>query len=552
MSGMEITLSALRGLHVAALCSLFGTLLSSLAVVRVPRATPGGKLLQSRLTRLARGSLWLALASGFVWFVAAAAEIAGAGDPTETLASVPTVALHSNFGHIAVARFILLLSLAALLRSPGLRGRALFGAVLIAGAALGLQAITSHAAAAEGLAGFGLAAAETLHVLAAGAWLGGLVPLLVCLQTVRVEFAAAALRRFFPLGCAAVLLLASTSMVQALALVGSVPALFGTAYGRIVLVKVLLFVVLLGFAALNRLVFSARLGGSLRHSIIGEAAFAVVLLASAGALAQLRPGAHEQPDWPFAWRLDPARTGHLIPAYPTSFYVAPATVTADSIVRGARLYASACASCHGAQGRGDGPVSRALARAPADLTTRRVQNYTDGDLFWLAGHEMATVEDALWDLVDYLRALNTGAFARSSGRRLSPARIPLFNAICAVGRAMAPGDVKGRALEIGVTQAGMGAPTLTVTWYDNPATPTAANECVAQPEALEAIATLLGTEPGELAGAQFLVDANGWLRARWKPGEVGGWGTPAALSSRLQAFAEHPLPVGPEGHAHRH
>ena len=36
---------------------------------------------------------------------------------------------------------------------------------------------------------------------------------------------------------------------------------------------------------------------------------------------------------------------------------------------GAALYARHCAACHGAEGRGDGPVAPALARAPSDLTT---------------------------------------------------------------------------------------------------------------------------------------------------------------------------------------
>jgi mono/diheme cytochrome c family protein len=39
-----------------------------------------------------------------------------------------------------------------------------------------------------------------------------------------------------------------------------------------------------------------------------------------------------------------------------------------SEVDGKELYLSACASCHGASGCGDGPVARALKSAPPDLT----------------------------------------------------------------------------------------------------------------------------------------------------------------------------------------
>lgn len=55
----------------------------------------------------------------------------------------------------------------------------------------------------------------------------------------------------------------------------------------------------------------------------------------------------------------------------------------------AEMYKTWCASCHGAQGKGDGPAAAALKKAPADLTqlakknggkfpTERVRNYIDG------------------------------------------------------------------------------------------------------------------------------------------------------------------------------
>jgi mono/diheme cytochrome c family protein len=41
---------------------------------------------------------------------------------------------------------------------------------------------------------------------------------------------------------------------------------------------------------------------------------------------------------------------------------------------GAALYARHCAACHGAEGRGDGPVASALTRPPTDLTALARRN----------------------------------------------------------------------------------------------------------------------------------------------------------------------------------
>ncbi|MEQ1947263.1 MAG: c-type cytochrome [Bryobacteraceae bacterium] len=56
---------------------------------------------------------------------------------------------------------------------------------------------------------------------------------------------------------------------------------------------------------------------------------------------------------------------------------------------GAEMFKSWCASCHGAEGRGDGPAAKALRKSPADLTkltksnggkfpTDRVRKFIDG------------------------------------------------------------------------------------------------------------------------------------------------------------------------------
>lgn len=53
---------------------------------------------------------------------------------------------------------------------------------------------------------------------------------------------------------------------------------------------------------------------------------------------------------------------------PEPYASLPAPVgTTHQIARGAALYQTHCASCHGAQGRGDGPAATSLSPPPADL-----------------------------------------------------------------------------------------------------------------------------------------------------------------------------------------
>ncbi len=582
MNAADIATAILRGAHVAALTSLFGTLVFAVVVVRRLPDASWARLVRVRLTRLGWSSLLLALALGVVWFVAQAAAIAGTDGIRDTLAALPPVALETQFGRLVLVRFALLLTLlpvCLVLRKRASRGAAGRGepgkiprvralrdrsapatAIILAGGALGLQAAIGHAGAMEGVDGDRLLIAEALHVWAAGAWLGGLAPLLVCLATMPADAAALATRRFFPLGLATVSVIAATSVIQAVYLVGSVPALFGTAYGRVALLKLSLFLSLLMLAALNRFVFSARPGVRLRRSIICETGLAILVVLAAGFLAQLTPGAHEQPVWPFQWRMNPKTPGPLlVAAYPTSFFASPTGFAVAAIVHGERVYQANCASCHGATGHGDGPAASALPVHPPDLTGRRLLEYSDGDLFWLAGHAVITRDEDRWDLIDYLRAHNRGEFERTSGRALVPVRIPQFNAVCADGREIDSDDLRGQVVRIAVPDANAqdqllvdsGMPLVTITLTAHAAGQPGGAGCVAQQEALEAFAILLGTTSDALADSQFLVDANGWLRSRWRPGEAGGWTTPKRLSTRVQALAEHPLPADPANpHAH--
>jgi putative copper export protein len=594
MEESDIASVILRGTHLAALASLFGTLVFQALVLRALPATAWAERVRARLARLVGLSLLLALVLGVLWLIARAGSIAGASSLKEALEALPLVVLDTRFGQLLLARGALLLALAPLcLTDPSqiaptgrqtARGAATAGgaasakrrampaayatargwklptAIALAGGALVLQAASSHAGAMAGVAGWELVFVESLHVLAAGAWLGSLVPLLICLAVMPAEPLARVLRRFFPLGATTVLIIAGTSLVQAVALVGSLPALIGTTFGLVALVKLALFLGLLVCATFNRFVFGARPGPHLRRSIAVETALAAGVLLAAGTLAHLTPGVHEQAAWPFAWRLNQAASGPLfVKAYPTSFFASPTGFAADAIRRGEHLYQADCASCHGGAGQGQGPGASSLPIAPPDLTTDQIRSYSDGDLFWLAGHDGATSPADRWDLVDYLRAQATGAFVRASGRGRINLRIPRFNAVCADGRDIDQGDLRGKVLRIlvppaahpMVTSAEADQDLITIRLPATAADRPDPSACVAQPETGPALALLLGATPEALAGNELLIDGNGWLRARWRPGQRGGWATPDLLLTRVQALAHSPLPADPTtGHVH--
>ena len=104
--------------------------------------------------------------------------------------------------------------------------------------------------------------------------------------------------------------MAGTAAVQSWELVGSLPGVVGTSYGVTVMVKLVLFLVLLGFAWVNRYRLAPRLLGpageasrpALLRSIAVQTGFGLLVLAAAAVLSSLPPSVHEQPVWPFPQR----------------------------------------------------------------------------------------------------------------------------------------------------------------------------------------------------------------------------------------------------------
>jgi copper transport protein len=159
-----------------------------------------------------------------------------------------------------------------------------------------------------------LTPANVLHMIAMSAWLGGVAVLVLALRaaTARLEagertrLLAAVVARFSTLAGVAIPVLLATGIVQGLVEVRTVPNLVDTAFGRAVLVKVVLFAGIVALGWINRqrllpdLKRAARDGESpgqagllLRRTLRAELALGVAALAATGALAGYAPSVTE-------------------------------------------------------------------------------------------------------------------------------------------------------------------------------------------------------------------------------------------------------------------
>jgi len=86
-----------------------------------------------------------------------------------------------------------------------------------------------------------------------------------------------------------------------------------------------------------------------------------------------------------------------------------------AIRKGARIYKQQCAVCHGNKGKGDGPAGIALTPRPANLTSKAVQEQSDGALFWkittgrgaMPSFKSILTEEQRWQVVTFLRSLSS-------------------------------------------------------------------------------------------------------------------------------------------------
>jgi putative copper resistance protein D len=311
-AGINEPLIAVRGIHFGATAITAGTVIFRTVVAKPALHTePAAKLARTQMLCVAWIGLAVTALSGVIWLLLEAVSMSGLPFGEAMTAHVLwTVLGQTQFGLVIEIRGLLAIVLAVCLayrRVPWTDWLAFV-------AALGLTAAIAwagHAGSTLGAIGNLHVAADALHLLAAAAWIGGLVPLVLLLAAVgrhptvaSASQARDATRRFSTLGAASVSTLAASGIVNAWFLVGSVHALLVTEYGQLLMLKLGVFAIMLVFAAVNRfwltpqLCLSAANGPQLgalrqltRNSTI-EIGLGLAIFAIVGMLGTLHPATH--------------------------------------------------------------------------------------------------------------------------------------------------------------------------------------------------------------------------------------------------------------------
>lgn len=458
-----------RWVHLAACVGVAGIAAFLLLAGRAQPPGDGVAAWRARMLRWSRGLVAVALGAGVLSLVHQTVVFENRLGAAFEAGALARVLFDTQVGLVWLVRHALLVLLAGCLAAhldesrpaDWLAARA--QAILTGFLALALIAASGHAAAVEPDT-LRAIATSAVHLLATGIWVGGLPALAALLHGASRDasdesraYAARATRRFSNVALASVIVLAVTGTLNALWHVGSVAALVGTPYGQLLLLKLSLLVPILALAGVARrkLVPAIRAGAAvvalpaflrLRRIAVAEGALAASILLVVALMGVTRPGRHDQPTWPFSFRLvssaeavgirtPPATVAAALPtkvvdANPATYLRPAVPYTAASIVNGEALFRQHCAACHGASGAGDGPLAHTAPARPLDLRSPRVRGRTAGDLFWAIGNGMArfdghafrdrtTVEER-WDLVNFVRTLEAAEIARSIGPNAEP------------------------------------------------------------------------------------------------------------------------------------
>jgi putative copper resistance protein D len=298
---LDAWLIAARATHFMACMVLFGEALYAYAI------QPGAPL----RTRVMNVSVTVAIVSALAWLGIEAVMMSGQPIRQAWGGSVLGIVLRkTQFGHVWLLRMCdalviaLAVSFTARARTPDARRAGLVAAVFVSGLHLVMLAFAGHAGAGDGVRGVAELLVDGVHLFAAGAWLGALPALVALLASAApADVAVRVTRRFSQVGYAAVAAVVATGVLNAVFRVADVQLLLTTDYGRVLIAKVIIVLIMIALAAVNRFALTPRLAdpdrrAALRRNAMLEAALGIVVVVLVGALGvtpppmDMSPGGH--------------------------------------------------------------------------------------------------------------------------------------------------------------------------------------------------------------------------------------------------------------------
>lgn len=277
----------LRFIHFLALMLIFGSAAFAhwLADPAI-RAT-----LQRRFRSMQRGALALAFFCALLMF-AVQGGMMGNGWHDVWQPDIWLAVSETQFGSVWLWQIIIALA-TLLLAFMHQQGR-----LLLVTAQLLLLANTGHAAMHDGVTGLFARINYAVHLLCAAAWFGGLLPVLYCMRLVNAHHrmqAIGSLMRFSRYGHLAVAGVLISGIINAL-LIQGVTLPWQSLYGRLLLVKCALVLLMVAIALINRYVLVPRFRiheAKSRAVFIrmtqAEVVLGIVVLATVSLFATLEP-----------------------------------------------------------------------------------------------------------------------------------------------------------------------------------------------------------------------------------------------------------------------
>ena len=215
----------------------------------------------------------------------------------------------TEFGWAFLARLALLVAAALLLGISARRSRRWPGAALLYALALASMPFSGHAAATEGAAGLLHRLADTLHLFAAGLWIGAIGWFLYLVSVAhrspsRVDAAPllAVMHRFVPFGATLVAIVAISGVINTTLVIKptSLWNVLGALYGWLLTAKVAVVGLMLLCALRNAMLGSKAavpsmisdrqaLLGALRYSLATELGLAAIVISLVAVLGLTSP-----------------------------------------------------------------------------------------------------------------------------------------------------------------------------------------------------------------------------------------------------------------------